>query len=322
MNTPGSHPMSHPLNYNEKLQAEVSYASPITLKNARKQFGKGILFEQDGKKETLTSKRLKIVIVFIFSVVTVLLCLKHAPEGRSSGGISTPEVSIPLPDRFAHENNIVEIPAFRSGTYVQMSEVNLRDKKGGIIKYSGPTVVKSMKDFKIPPGSIVQAKLISGASNGPVRAELIEDLLVNGSTLAPSGTILLGAGQSTEERLFIQFTKLIFRDGSFHSVSAMALDHEDQIAGLKGSKIGQYATKLAAGIGLNFVGGLAQGLQEHEVQGIVSVSKTNMRNALLNGAEKASLEEAGDLMSGLKGQTPIIEVKALTEIYVIFGDSQ
>lgn len=42
---------------------------------------------------------------------------------------------------------------------------------------------------------------------------------------------------------------------------------EDKTVGLKGSRVGKYAMKYATAIGLNFVGGMAEGLQDREVVG-------------------------------------------------------
>lgn len=50
------------------------------------------------------------------------------------------------------------------------------------------------------------------------------------------------------------------------------------------------------------------------------VKETSLKNALLNGTEKASMEEAGDILSGLKDARPIIEVPAGTSIYVLIGE--
>ncbi len=58
---------------------------------------------------------------------------------------------------------------------------------------------------KIPPGSFVKATLLTGASNGPVRAE-VSGLTLNGETLIEEGTTLLSNGQSNEDPLTIQFS--------------------------------------------------------------------------------------------------------------------
>jgi len=185
----------------------------------------------------------------------------------------------------------------------------------------GPQLVARPRNVKIPPGSMVKATLISGASNGLVKAQILEPLSLNGEVLIEQGTIAVGRGSSTEDRLFIQFSKLVFKDGAVDTVQAEAADQSDQIVGLKGSKLGHYAARLGAGIGLNFVGGFSEALQETEGQDGVLVKKPTVRNALLNGAARASLEQSQEMMSNLKNQQPIIEVKAGTAILIMFSDS-
>ena len=172
---------------------------------------------------------------------------------------------------------------------------------------------------RIPPGSYVKAVLVTGASNGAVKAVIKESVKIRGETLLPVSTQLIGSGQSTEDRLYIRFDQAVFPDGTFEGIQAEAVDSSDQIAGLKGSKVGFYATRLGAAVGLNFVGGMAQGLQQKEAVGQEAVVKASPKNALLNGASFASLELANETMSGLKSQRPMIEVEVGSEIFVMFS---
>jgi hypothetical protein len=184
-------------------------------------------------------------------------------------------------------------------------------------------LVKFNSSKLIPPGSQVKAKLLSGASAGRVKAVLLEPLIVDGDTLIEAGAVLIGSGHSTEERLFISFTKIVFRDGSFKDVEAQALEAADLITGLKGSRIGYHTTKLAAGIGLNFASGMAGGLQEKEyIGGGVVANKADMKNALLNGAQSAALEYSKSLMESFKNDVPLIEVPAGTVFYILFDGGE
>src|SRR5258708_23025540 len=116
----------------------------------------------------------------------------------------------------------------------------------------------------------------------------------------------------------VEFTKMVFADGAIEAIKAQACDKDDQSIGLKGSKVTKHASLLAAGIGLNFLGGLANGLQESEVQSGIALKKTDLKNAALNGASKATIEESKDIMERWKQQKTVIEVKSGTEICVIF----
>ena len=190
-----------------------------------------------------------------------------------------------------------------------------------VVFFPGAEVIKRPRSVTIPPGAIVLATLISGASDGPVKAELQEPLMIAGETLLEAGTTLVGTGNSGNERLIIRFRKAIFKDGSVAAVNAQAADSSDKIAGLKGSRVGYRAVKLAAGIGLNFIGGMSAGLQQTQGQQGAVVSAPTMKNALLNGAAVASLQEGQNLMNEYKDEKPVIEVDAGTKLFILFEDN-
>ena len=187
-----------------------------------------------------------------------------------------------------------------------------------VIRLPGLQKIDRRKAGQIPPGSIVKAILVTGASNGPTRVETTEALRVQGETLIPEGSVLLGVGQSTEERLIVRFTQVVFKDGSFENISAQAADAEDKTVGLPGSKVGKVAMKYAAAVGLNFVGGMTEALQDREVVGQQVMTRPTAKNALLNGTSKATLEMATDTMTDLRNKAPIIQIEAGKEILVIF----
>ena len=194
-------------------------------------------------------------------------------------------------------------------------------QRASMVKLPGLQKIDRQFGGKIPPGSVVQATLASGASNGPVKAVVKEALRIGGETLVPEGATLFGVGQSTEGRLFVRFTNLILKDGSFSAIQAQAADRDDQTVGLKGSRIGSYAMKYGAAIGLHFVGGLAEGLQEREVVNQQVVKKTDAKNALLNGASRATIEMAQETMNGIRNDKPIIQIESGREILVMFDGS-
>ena len=248
-------------------------------------------------------------------VCLVAVFLLKSPEvPLSSSEIKTPEVS-----QINQANPNIELDSYSvTEESRQISENKKKSNYKQIVKFPGLQKIDRHQAGKIPPGSLVKAILATGASNGPVRAEITKALRLLGETLLPVGTVLLGTGQSSEERLFIRFNQVVFKNGSFENIQAQAADLEDKTVGLKGSRLGKYATKYAAAIGLNFVGGMAEGLQEREVVGQQVVAKPTTKNALLNGASRATLEMANESMTDLKNSAPIIHVEAGKEIYVIF----
>lgn len=204
----------------------------------------------------------------------------------------------------------------------QMDADGRRPRMGGIpLKLSGPKLISRSRNVQIPPGTLVRAELVMGASNGSVKAVLIDDLRVNGETLIAAGSTILGRGSSTEDRLFVAFTKVLHKDGDISRVAAEAADQSDKTMGLKGSKVASRAIKLGANVGLKFLSGASQALQETEGQYGATIKKPTMRNALLNGAAEAALEESNQIASEYKNSAFVIEVKAGTEFFIFFADS-
>lgn len=193
-----------------------------------------------------------------------------------------------------------------------------KPKAKGITIYSGLQVVQRPNFGKIPPGTMVKAKFVTGASNGPLKAVLLEPLAVNSETLAPEGTTLVGNGSSGDDRLAVQFTKMVFQDGKSQNVQAQACDLSDQTVGVKGKKISKYAWLLATGAGLNFLGGMAEGLQETQVQNGVATKKSDMKNAALNGASKAALDQSQEVLSEVRNKKSVIQVESGKEFYILF----
>jgi len=264
-------------------------------------------YRPDGKKLTLQGKYVLGVVAVGFVITSLCSLLRPIQFEVQSpiifNGIVNPVSTIDVPK--AAERS--DIPTKGKGTAAQI-----------VRHYAGLQIVNRPRLGEIPPGTVVRARLATGASNGLVKATLIESLAVNGDMIADSGVTLIGSGSSTEERLLVNFSKLVFRDGSVQNIKAQACDKEDQLVGIRGSKVGKYASLLAAGVGLNFAGGLAEGLQESQVQNGVAVKKSDLKNAALNGAGKASIEQSKEIIERWKQQKTVIQVKQGTEICVIF----
>jgi len=203
----------------------------------------------------------------------------------------------------------------------KLQEKNKKQHVQSVVRLPGLQKIDRRQSGKIPPGSLIKAVLITGASNGLVRAEVTQALRVQSETFIPVGATLLGSGQSTEDRLMIRFNQVVYKDGSFENIQAQAADMEDQTVGLKGSRVGKYAMKYATAIGLNFIGGMAEGLQDREVVGQQVITKPDAKNALLNGTSKATYEMANETMTDLKNSAPIIQIPAGQEILVLFDGS-
>src|SRR4029077_727619 len=111
------------------------------------------------------------------------------------------------------------------------------------------------------------------------------------------------------------FTKAIMRDSSVETIQAQGADFEDKIVGLNGSRVGHYAAKLAAAIGLNFVTGMSEGLQDTQVQNGVAYRAPTLKNSLYNGTAMAPSSQAQELLSSAKNNQPAIEVPSGTSLW-------
>jgi hypothetical protein len=106
------------------------------------------------------------------------------------------------------------------------------------------------------------------------------------------------------------------------AIEAEAADPSDESPGLKGSRLGSRATKLAASIGLNFITGAAEALQDSQGQQGVVIRAPSARNAILQGTARASLDESQEVLHEMRNSHPEIAVSVGTEILVTFvGDS-
>ncbi len=174
----------------------------------------------------------------------------------------------------------------------------------------------SSKD--IPPGAEAKAELLTGATNGLIKARLTEPVKVDGVSLLDAGVLLIGQGRSTEERLYVDFKKAVYRDGKTVNISAQAYDITDTILGLKGSRVGDVTLKLAASSGLNFLSGMAVGLQEPAYDQTGRPLRPSVGDAALGGVSKAAGDQAKSYMDDIKNHPPIIEVKIGTVFTVTF----
>lgn len=172
----------------------------------------------------------------------------------------------------------------------------------------------------VPAGSEVLVTLVSGGTNGMVKASLTEPLRVDGDVILPARTVLMGSGTSTEDRLFMEFSKAILPDKSAMRIKALAYDQGDRIIGVKGKKISDYAFKLATSSGLIFLGGMADGMREEVNLGMGERRKPSVRDAALSGVATATSEVGKDMLEKMKSSDNRVEVAHSTSVLVIFDD--
>lgn len=176
---------------------------------------------------------------------------------------------------------------------------------------------------ELPVGSEARAILVSGATDGIVKAKLTSALMVDGEPILPEQTTLFGKGRSSDERLFVEFQKVIFPSGESYSIRAQAFDMSDKILGLKGALVGTRTRKMGMAMGLGFLGGMADGLRETSGSSLFGVQqKPSVRDAALAGASKAALDQSESYLDDMKKSPTIIEVKAGTEFLIIIDEGR
>ncbi len=275
-------------------------------------------FGFQSKEKGLPKQTVKIL------MIGAVLCLgsimwMRAPEKpeTSSSGVDAPETSqVGAQQAVSFETYSAQAEKDR------ITERNRKSLKRIVVKLPGLQKIDRTRASQIPPGSEVRAKLLTGASNGLVRAVLLESLRVQGENYLKAGETVVGHGQSTEDRLFIRFTHVVHKEGSVKAVQGQAVDTEDKTAGLPGSKFKRYALRYGTAVGLYFAGGMTEGMQERTIIGQQVVTNSDPKNALLNGASRAAVEMANDQMSNLRNQPAPISIPAGEEILIIFETAQ
>jgi hypothetical protein len=173
----------------------------------------------------------------------------------------------------------------------------------------------------VPVGTEARATLESGATNGIVKAKLLSAMEVDGEPLLPEGATIFGKGKSSEERLYVEFTKVIFPTGESFSIRGQAFDVEDKILGLKGSLVGTRTKKMGMAIGFGVLGGMTDALQDTSGSSLYGgYQRKSMRDAALTGASKAALDQSQAYMGEMKISPNIIEVKKGTQFYLIIDE--
>ena len=283
----------------------------IREKSIPKPFGKRFF---DKAIQTKQFKRKLVLGISISTLSVVLIVLwKKLPKNFVSN-TTVSEISLSFEKMVGQ---VVLVPPL-----VLKIKIESSPYANGKYKPSKITVVNFVGAGSIPPGAETNAILLSGATNGMIKAQLTEALKVDGVSLLDAGTLLIGEGQSSDERLFVRFNKAVFKNGKFIKVSAQGYDISDKILGLKGSRVGDYTMKLAASSGLYFLSGLASGMKTEEIALPGQVHRPQFGDAALQGVSTAAGEQAKQYLEQMKNKAPLIEVKSGTVFIVTFDGGE
>ena len=293
------------------MKNENALPQIISEKSIQKPFGKRF-FDRSIHTKKFKRKLILGIAISTLSVVLIVLWKKLPKNFVSNTTVS--EISLGFEKMVGQ---VVLVPPL-----VLKIKIESSPYANGKYKPSKISVVSFVGSGAIPPGAETNAILLSGATNGMIKAQLTEALKVDGVSLLDAGTVLIGEGQSSDERLFIRFNKAVFKDGKFIWVSAQGYDISDKILGLKGSRVGDYTMKLAASSGLYFLSGLASGMKTEEIALPGHARRPQIGDAALQGVSTAAGEQAKQYLEQMKNKAPLIEVKSGSVFIVTFDGSE
>lgn len=274
------------------------------------QWGLNTLYRKEGKKSRFDSKKAKIVFfslfgIFVLGTVFISSNPERYDEDSSLSSIfekdGKQKLTVPLYD--SSKSQPVNFVSKGTGKSIPPTKLEIFSSK-------------AIND--IPSGAEADAKLLTGATDGMVKAILTDDLEYGGHVYLPEGTVLIGAGTSNDDRLKISFHTAVFEDGSGFEISASAYDSNTRLLGLKGSVLTRRALKLAVSAGLNVIVGATQALEEVDVNQGVIVKRSNLKNAALKGIGNAAVEQSKEFMANLKDSQSHIFVEAGQKLTVVF----
>lgn len=269
------------------------------------------LKHHSGRSHTKGWVRFLLYILMAFALIVLLVPdSKHLPK---------PSVGFDIPNLLSDEHRATYVPdIFDPIRSVSIPMDNSKKLKPDG-RFSKIELISLTNFRKIPTGAEANATLVSGGTNGLIKAELSEELRFDGIQYLPARTILMGTGTSSDDRLFISFKKAIGPGGKVLKVSAQGFDFSDRLLGLKGKKISDYAFKIAASSGLIFLGALAESQQSTEGS-FLQPRRKSLKDSALDGVATATAEQGKRLIDSMDIQSRV-EVKANTNLIVIFEEA-
>lgn len=265
-------------------------------------------FDNEGKFSQRHFKVTSFVtIALILSVFVTGLFNKRKILGKNSKEMPAPNFSR-------------EVPITPPQILNSVNSVNVIGRRGNGASQGKIKVLTLRGLSEIPIGSEAMAILVSGGTDGIIKAKLTQPLVVDGEPIVPENSILFGKGKSGDERLYVEFSKVIFPTGESYSILAQAFDQSDKIQGLKGSFVGSRSKKMGMAMGLGLLGGMADGLRETSGSSFFTTQKPSVKDAALGGASKAALDQSAAYLDEMKKSPNIIEVKSGSEFIIIIDE--
>ena len=183
-------------------------------------------------------------------------------------------------------------------------------------------------DQIVPLGSMVQCLLIhnivTNNFSAPIIAQVWEDFYFDGKLLLPFGTRIYGTARAGKERdrVLVAFHTIVFHDGKEVPIKAVGLS-ADGSAGLTGVLVSKQNKKRFLMMALDFLSGLALGLQETATNAVTGLTEitTDSRNAVLEGVAKTFEREASRLEKEINAAEGYAIILAGNKLIVYFEKS-
>ncbi len=185
-----------------------------------------------------------------------------------------------------------------------------------------------LSDQIVPLGSMVDCLLIhnivTNNYSAPVIAQVWEDFYFDGKLLLPFGTRIYGTARAGKERdrVLVAFHTIVFQDGTEVPIKAVGLS-ADGSAGLTGILVSKQNKKRILMMALNFLSGVALGLQETATNAVTGLTQitTNSRNAVLEGVANTFEKEARMLEKEINAAEGYAIIIAGNKLIVYFEKS-
>ena len=273
----------------------------------RNQYGRGFVYANNRKYPLWV---LATGIVLFFSLILPLV-QSGPPKSSEIALIANPSL-----DHLSVGN--INIPLYSIEQIQNEKARQLSKQKAKInIKYPGIQSFEKIGTVQIPQGIEVRAKVKSTATDGLVLTELVDDLFLNGSVIFKSGTLFTGQAVSRHERLQISFSSALV-NGKKVSLQAQALDIGDKKIGIRAPRFQSYTKKMGNAIGLSFLAGAADVLQDRDMIGTNVVKRPTLKNAVINGINQSVSELSRVEMEKVKDAAEGVVIDIETEFIIAF----
>ena len=273
---------------------------------------KRFLYRQDGQKNSLNTKILSWIMGFFVLVGAVYSMLNETQNITNRSPIQFAEIPQ------SQENSITIL----SGNSEFNTNKSKFTKKRQINKYTGAQVIERKITMNIPPGTTVKAQLISYSSQGLAKAKILDSVKNGFEEIVPANTIIIGQSSNSNDKLLIQFTKVLAANGQSYNISGVACDISDQSIGIQGKTFGKNTLMMAADAGLNIINGLSQSLPDKAKDSLLGSgaedSPNHWKKSLITDGTKSAIEGSQSFLNQFKNKKSTVDVDSGQEFYILF----